>query len=259
MGNKSTRRMSQILVFTAMYSLTSYAVIIASHNQQLCSLENLHLPGDWDINIRLLSLWLCLDRFLNPLFNFISHWKNRDWCVLTDWATERPTDWLTDWQTDGLTGWLIDWRLVGGWSDGRTVGPANRRTVGRSDGRTVGRSVGSHGQSNDQSTVCQLINRLITKEKIQTVRFFIFPYFCTNVELIGTPTLSSVVLAKDILFSFTLYAYLDSHKTQPWDKCPYSRKLGEYGQIWQLLGLLADLSWLLTCHCFQQKPVENPS
>ena len=251
MGNKSTRRMSQILVFTAMYSLTSYAVIIASHNQQLCSLENLHLPGDWDINIRLLSLWLCLDRFLNPLFNFISHWKNRDWCVLTDWATERPTDWLTDWQTDGLTGWLIDWRLVGGWSDGRTVGPANRRTVGR--------SVGSHGQSNDQSTVCQLINWLITKEKIQTVRFFIFPYFCTNVELIGTPTLSSVVLAKDILFSFTLYAYLDSHKTQPWDKCPHSRKLGEYGQIWQLLGLLADLSWLLTCHCFQQKPVENPS
>ena len=132
MGNKSTRRMSQILVFTAMYSLTSYAVIIASHNQQLCS-------RDWDINIKLLSLWLCLDRFLNPLFNFISHWKNRDWCVLTDWATERPTDWLTDWQTDGLTGWLIDWRLVGGWSDGRTVGPANRRTVGRSDGRTVGR------------------------------------------------------------------------------------------------------------------------
>lgn len=178
MGNKSTRCMLQILVFTAMYSLTSYAVIIASHNQQLCSLENLHLPGDWDINTRLLSLWLCLDRFLNPLFNFISHWKNRDWCVLTDWATERPTDWLTD------------WRLVGGWSDGRTVGPANRRTVGR--------SVGSHGQWNDQSTICQLINWLITKEKIQTVRFFIFPYFCTNVELIGTPTLSSVVLIKDI-------------------------------------------------------------
>ena len=188
---------------------------------------------------------------IDSLFNFISHWNNRDWCVLTDWATERPTDWLTDWQTDGLTGWLIDWRLVGGWSDGRTVGPANRRTVGR--------SVGSHGQSNDQSTVCQLINRLITKEKIQTVRFFIFPYFCTNVELIATPTLSSVVLAKDILFSFTLNAYLDSHKTQPWDKCPRARKLGEYGQIWQLLGLLADLSWLLTCHCFQQKPVENPS
>lgn len=159
--------------------------------------------------------------------------------------------WLTGRPNDQLIGWLTDWRLVGGWSDGRTVGPANRRTVGR--------SVGSHGQSNDQSTVCQLINWLITKEKIQTARFFIFPYFCTNVELIGTPTLSSVVLAKDILFSFTLYAYLDSHKTQPWDKCPNSRKLGEYGQIWQLLGLLADLSWLLTCHCFQQKPVENPS
>ena len=243
MGNKSTRRMSQILVFTAMYSLTSYAVIIASHNQQLCSLENLHLPGDWDINTRLLSLWLCLDRFLNPLFNFISHWKNRDWCVLTDWATERPTDWLTDWLT---VGWGF-------------VGRSNSRTRESSDGRTVGRSVGSHGQSNDRSTVCQLINWLITKEKIQTARFFIFPYFCTNVELIGTPTLSSVVLAQDILFSFTLYAYLDSHKTQPWDKCPHSRKLGEYGQIWQLLGLLADLSWLLTCHCFQQKPVENPS
>lgn len=132
MGNKSTRRMSQILVFTAMYSLTSYAVIIASHNQQLCSLENLHLHGDWDINIRLLSLWLCLDRFLNPLFNFISHWKNRDWCVLTDWATERPTDWLTDWQTDGLTGWLIDWRL----GVGRTVEQSDPRIVGRSDGRS---------------------------------------------------------------------------------------------------------------------------